>query len=113
MASAKATSPSTNRTSSPKAATNALQALSQAASTAKKATTTKKPEGLPADLHAKLKQFMKDHPAISKLGLIDFFASEHQGCTKVAVKASFDMLVVPPEKTGRGKKVHWQLKNDV
>jgi hypothetical protein len=55
---------------------------------------------------------MKDHPTIGKVGLIDFFASEHQGCTKVAVKASFDMLVVPPEKTGRGKKVHWQLKDD-
>jgi len=86
-----------------------LQALTQTAAAANK----KLPKPLSADLHDKLKQYLRDNPTISKVGLIEFFSGQHDGCAKASVKASFELLTVMGGRAGRGKKQMWQLRDDV
>ncbi|KAK0651692.1 chromatin assembly factor 1 subunit A-domain-containing protein [Cercophora newfieldiana] len=114
--SATSTSPRAKPTDSANKPANARLALGQTGSTTtRKVSNTKKaakPSGpLPPDLHSKLKEFMRKHSAISKVGLIEFFAAENPGCTRPAVKASFELLTGGEKaRPGRGKK--WQLIDD-
>jgi len=114
VTSAASTSPRTKLKDAAPKPVNALLVLTGSA-TSRKASNTKKADPLAPDLHAKLKEFMRNHPAISKMSLIDFFAAENKenkGCTRLAVKTSFELLTGSGEngRVGRGKK--WQLIDD-
>ncbi|KAK0719902.1 chromatin assembly factor 1 subunit A-domain-containing protein [Lasiosphaeris hirsuta] len=85
--------------------TNGPKALTQGIAAGKKS-----PMPLPREMHDKLINLMKTKPALSKVGIIELFASEEK-CSKIQIKASFDLLA---ESTGkRGKNAKWKLKDDV
>ncbi|KAK0615898.1 chromatin assembly factor 1 subunit A-domain-containing protein [Bombardia bombarda] len=70
---------------------------------AKGAAGKKPAPPLSPDMVQELVQLLKNKPNLSKLGIIELFSSEHAGCKKAQVKASFDNLT---EKSGKS----WRLK---
>jgi chromatin assembly factor 1 subunit A len=53
-------------------------------------------------MQQKLKDLVHDHPKLSKVGVIELFAAQNQGCPRSQVKTSFDALF---EKSGKVFKV--------
>jgi len=114
VALASATKPDarTTQMAPPSVPVDALQVLTQAVAAGAGPKKVQKP--LPADMHDKFKQYLRDNPNISKLGLIEFFAGQHQGCTKTQLKAAFDVLTVQLKKgPGRSRNPKtWVLRED-
>lgn len=79
------------------APSDAFQALNQGP-----AGTKKSQQPLPPDKQEKLKELVRSMPKLSKVGVIELFASEHQECSKAQIRMSFDALF---EKSGKGFKV--------
>jgi chromatin assembly factor 1 subunit A len=83
----------------PPAPSDAFKALNPAATPA---GTKKSQQPLPLDMQQKLKDLVRDMPKLSKVGVIELFAAQNQGCSKSQVKTSFDALF---EKSGKVFKV--------
>ena len=91
-----------NAMAPPPAPSDAFQALNSAAG----ATGNKKSQQpLPPDMQQKLKDLVRAMPNLSKVGIIELFASNNASCLRGQIKTSFDALL---EKSGRG----WKVRGD-
>jgi len=82
----------------PPVPSDAFQALAPKSTDAKKT-----PQALPAALQEELRALLCSMPNLSKVGVVEVFASNHAKCPKAQIKASFDALT---EKSGKT----WKLK---
>ncbi|KAK0728369.1 chromatin assembly factor 1 subunit A-domain-containing protein [Lasiosphaeria miniovina] len=66
------------------------------------ATTKKSPQPLSVALQVQLKDLIRSKPNLSKVGLIELFASEHENCSRAQIKTSWDAIA---QKNGKSWKV--------
>lgn len=83
----------------PPAPTDAFQALAGLAAAAPKKSTAV----LTPDLQEKLKVLVMANPLLSRVGTIELFSSQHDGCSKAAIKATLELVA---EKVAKS----WRLK---
>ncbi|KAK3359868.1 chromatin assembly factor 1 subunit A-domain-containing protein [Lasiosphaeria hispida] len=74
------------------------------------AGTKKLQQPLHSDMHNKLLSLMKTKPTLSKIGIIELFASEEK-CPRAQIKVSFDLLTT--HAGGKGRSAKWKLKDDI
>ena len=85
----------------PPAPADAFQALTASAAAA--AALKKAPATLTPELQEKLKVMVMANPLLSRVGTIELFSSQHDGCSKAAIKATLELVA---EKVAKS----WKLK---
>jgi len=89
-------------TSAANTSNSAAGASSSASAAQSSGPGRKKAQPLSAEMEEKLKDLVRSNPALSKLGIVEVFASQNPSCSRAQIKASFDLLF---EKSGKGFKV--------